>query len=279
MFDFTNIQMAKIIKVISVHLVGFIVMFVSLILLTKLIMIVVRRLIMRNLKNKNMQRAKTLSAITDDFIKYVMGIVITLTCLSYLGVDLKVLLTSVGVITLIIGIAGQALIADMLNGFFTIIEGYYDVGDYIKVNNFEGYVVGFGIKVTTLRTTSLEIITIPNSKIVEIINYSKLEHSLFHTISVAYDYDINVIEEIVRTEVIPEAQSYNVVDKVIYLGVDKLGDSSIQLMFQVDCTPDNRFAAKRVLNRQVKIIFDKNNIEIPFNQLVIHNKDQNATSS
>jgi len=32
----------------------------------------------------------------------------------------------------------------------------------------------------------------------------------------------------------------------------------------------NIFAAKRELNRQLKLIFDKNHIEVPFPQVVVH---------
>ena len=38
----------------------------------------------------------------------------------------------------------------------------------------------------------------------------------------------------------------------------------------VDATEANFFAARRRLNREMKILFDDNGIEIPFNQIVMH---------
>jgi len=44
----------------------------------------------------------------------------------------------------------------------------------------------------------------------------------------------------------------------------------VVLRLNVDVTEENFFIGRRRLNRELKILFDNNSIEIPFNQLVIH---------
>ena len=56
----------------------------------------------------------------------------------------------------------------------------------------------------------------------------------------------------------------------VYAGIQELADSSVVLRFMVDVQEDNFFVARRRLNREIKILFDENHIEIPFNQLDVH---------
>ena len=55
-----------------------------------------------------------------------------------------------------------------------------------------------------------------------------------------------------------------------YKGVTELGESGVQLLFVAKCKEDDIYQVQRDLNREIKIMFDDNNIEIPFNQLVVH---------
>ena len=56
------------------------------------------------------------------------------------------------------------------------------------------------------------------------------------------------------------------------LGVESLGDSSVVLRFCVEVDEKDIFSGRRLLNKELKIAFDKNNITIPFPQLDVHTK-------
>ena len=58
-----------------------------------------------------------------------------------------------------------------------------------------------------------------------------------------------------------------------YLGVDQLADSGINLKFCVDVAEENIFDGQRMLARDLKILFDENDVEIPFPQVVVHRAD------
>ena len=62
------------------------------------------------------------------------------------------------------------------------------------------------------------------------------------------------------------------IDRVECVGVEQLADSSIVLRFIADVEEAKIFSGKRLLNKELKIHFDKENIEIPFPQLDIHSK-------
>ena len=55
-----------------------------------------------------------------------------------------------------------------------------------------------------------------------------------------------------------------------YLGVQELGDSGVTLRIGATVDEQNIFIAQRILNREIKLAFDKSSIEIPFMQVVVH---------
>ena len=58
-----------------------------------------------------------------------------------------------------------------------------------------------------------------------------------------------------------------------YMGVESLGESSVVLRIAADVAEKDFFLGYRTLNREMKLMCDDNNIEIPFNQLVVHQAD------
>ena len=57
-----------------------------------------------------------------------------------------------------------------------------------------------------------------------------------------------------------------------YLGVEELAGSGVVLKFIVSATEENIFAARRALNRSLKLLFDEKGIDIPYPQLTVHTK-------
>ena len=49
-----------------------------------------------------------------------------------------------------------------------------------------------------------------------------------------------------------------------------MADSSVNLKFIAKCEEGSRYQVERDLNRQFKLLFDKNNINIPFPQVVVN---------
>ena len=59
-------------------------------------------------------------------------------------------------------------------------------------------------------------------------------------------------------------------DDPSYNGIDEFQDSGILLHFSVKVAEKDIFRAQRVLNGELKELFDANGIEIPFPQVVVH---------
>ena len=82
------------------------------------------------------------------------------------------LITSLGVVGLVAGLAFQDTLKDLLAGFSIIFENAYAVGDTITVGNFKGKVISLGLKTTKIRAINGDTQIIANSNITSVINHS-----------------------------------------------------------------------------------------------------------
>lgn len=242
-------------------------------LLTKVLIKVNHHLSKGYLLKVSSKRRETILTMLDNLIKYVMGVIGSFAILIALGFDKTTLLASAGAASIIIGLAAQELITDFINGFFTVVEGYYDVGDYIVVNSHTGIVEKLGIKSTVLRTDQGEQITIPNSLIEEIINYNRGQHNLFLTISTAYEETIERAEDVIKNELLPIVVERSKATSASYMGVCQLNSSSVDHRIKVTCSPDDRFQVERDTYTETKRLFDKLGIEIPYTKVTLIQED------
>ena len=119
--------------------------------------------------NKGLTAAKLLCS----FIKYAVAIVAILAALSAAGVDTAALVASAGILSLVIGLGAQSLIADIIAGLFTIFEGEYQVCDIVVVDGWRGTVEEIGIRSTRIVDAGGNTKIINNSEIKTVINQTQ----------------------------------------------------------------------------------------------------------
>jgi moderate conductance mechanosensitive channel len=77
------------------------------------------------------------------------------------------------ILAAIIGFGAQSFLRDIIAGFFILFENQYSVGDFIEVEptKSSGMVEEFGLRTTTIRALSGEVIYIPNGTLTGVTNY------------------------------------------------------------------------------------------------------------
>ena len=216
-------------------------------------------------------RSTTIVKLINSFIKYLIAIIALLTILAIWGVDTNTILASAGILSLVIGLGAQSLIADIIAGMFIVFEGEFEVGDIVIIDGWRGTVDEIGIRTTKIIDWQGNIKIINNSGISSIINQSKELSVTTCVISVDYRESIPRVELVIKDNLerikkaIPE-----IVEGPFYKGVDSLGDSSVNLLFIATVKENDYFVVQRALNRELKLIFDENNISIPFPQVTIN---------
>ena len=219
-------------------------------------------------------RARTVCSLTRIILSYAAVLLSVYFGLRALGVDVTASLASVGVVTLIIGFGAQSLIEDVLTGIFLIAEGRYNVGDILVLDDFRGKVVDISVRTTTIEDAGGNHKIINNSEIRNFQNRSQKTSLAVSTVSVGYDADLRAVEAVIA-DALPAIFEENravFLDVPQYIGVEELGESGVVLKFIVSATEENVFAARRALNRSLKLLFDEKGIDIPYPQLTVHTK-------
>ncbi|MGN1002687.1 MAG: mechanosensitive ion channel family protein [Oscillospiraceae bacterium] len=205
-------------------------------------------------------------------VNYIAAIIGFLWCLSALGVNVATIFASVGILALIIGFGAQSLVEDLVTGIFLVFEDQFNVGDIIEVSGFRGTVESIGIRTTAIRDLGNNVKIINNSDLRNILNRSTAHSTAVTSVSVSYSADIEQVEAVIAQFLPKIRENYPDVflDDPKYCGVQELGESGVLLKFIAKVDEKNVFSAPRILNREIKIAFDKAKIEIPFNQIVVH---------
>ena len=216
-------------------------------------------------------RGETICRLLKSFIKYISIIVMLYYCFALFGVDTKTLLASAGILSLVIGLGAKDLVTDILAGLFIIFESEFRVGDIVMIDGYRGTVADIGIRTTKIEDPGKNIKIFNNSSISGVINMTKKYSVAACTIGIEYGESLERVENILEKE-FPNMRSRlpAIKEGPFYLGVCALGASSVDLKITAQCLESDRAGLERSLNREMKLIFDRHNINIPFPQIVLN---------
>ncbi len=126
-------------------------------------------------------------------IVWFMGIYLAL---QEVGIELLGILASLAVFSLIIGLAVQQTLGNMLNSFMLAVDQPFEVGDRIEVEGVTGTVMSVGILSTKILTLTEELVVIPNNRLVDstITNFARgggdgMGSRVTLTLDIGVDYD------------------------------------------------------------------------------------------
>ena len=226
--------------------------------------------IFSKIKLKN-RHAETIKGLAANVVRYGIVIFAIIFGLNILGADLLTVIAGLGILALVIGFGAQSLIEDIFAGLFILFEGRFYVGDIISVDGFRGTVRSIGIVSTQISDTGGNIRIINNSDIRVLTNLSEVSSIAVSIVSIAYGADLIKAEQVVREmcERLPGQYPNLYPVPPRYLGVETLNESSVDLKVVADVEESNIYAARRTLNRELKLALDAGGIEIPFPQVVV----------
>lgn len=224
--------------------------------------------------NKDIDKRKvTVVSLINNIVKYIIAIIVVILILNIYGVNTTSIIASLGAVSVIIGLAFQDIIKDFLAGIFLIFDNAYAVGDWIEINGFKGEVISLGLKTTKIKAFTGEVKIISNSSFIEVINYNLNHSKIIVYVPFPYNIKIDKIESSLN-KVKEEIEKNKDVYKMELLGVEEFASSSINYAIVIECAPMTHIAIKREVLKLIKNTFDNDKIEIPFNQLDVHIKEQ-----
>ncbi len=227
------------------------------------------------LLTKEGQRSETIGKLVSSIIKYLIVIVALFLILSAWGVQTPTLLAGAGILGLAISFGAQSLIEDIFCGLFIIFEKQFSVGDVIEVIGLRGTVKEIGLRITKIEDKNGDVLIVNNSDIRGAINTTSSLSVAICLISIRYGEDLEKIEKLIEANLSEVAKNIpSIKQGPFYTGVEELGNSSVVLRMLARCEELEKYKVTRLMNREFKLLFDRNNIEIPFPQLDVHQKKE-----
>ena len=214
------------------------------------------------------KRAKTLTSVIQNFLIILVLVIAAITIIGQLGIEIGPLLATAGIAGVAIGLAGQSLIKDIINGFFLLMWDQIRVGDYVEISGKSGTVEMINLKMTILRDFSGNVHYIPNGSIDVVTNMTKDFSRYLFEFGVAYREDVDEVIDVIK-EVDSELRKDpdfkdDILEPIEIFGLDKFADSALIIKARTTTKPIKQWRVAREFNRRLKKKFDEMDIEIPF---------------
>lgn len=224
-----------------------------------------------NLTKHEQRSRETVLVLLKNIIKTIIISIAILSILQVFGVNTSALVAGVGAVSVIIGLAFQDLLKDLLVGAAIILESQFAIGEIVEINGFKGEVIGLSLKSTRIRSYSGEVKIISNRTISEVTNYSLGNVLVKVIVSVSYEDDIKKVEKVLEN-LFSELNSSikELKEDIIINGVESLSSSSVDFLITTKASVKDEFVVKRKLTKEIKLALDKNNIKIPYPQVEVH---------
>jgi len=203
--------------------------------------------------------------IVNRVVVYTGFITLFFIIISELNFKLTPIFGAAGVIGIVLGVASQTSIGNIVSGFFLVSEKSFELGDVIKIGDKTGVVHSIDLLSIKIKTFDNLYIRVPNQTVIssEVTNITRFPiRRLNFDVSVAYKEDLarvmSLLEKIAR-------QNPLSLDEPEPLIVFKdFGDSGINIMLGIWFEKTNYIKVKNSVFLDIKKTFDEEGIEIPF---------------
>ncbi len=211
------------------------------------------------------RRADTLAAVLMNTAKVAVAGFFVLMLLSEFGVNIGPLVAGASVAGVALGFGAQALVKDVISGFFMLMENIYGVGDIISVDDKHvGTVERMTLRVTLLRDSEGKAHYLPNGSIARVVVLSKEFARALVEIDVAYGTDLERASTLLSEVGAELAAAWpdRVLEPTEVKGVERLSSSGITLRTLTKTAPGKQFEVARELRKRIAGRFHREGIEL-----------------
>jgi len=204
-------------------------------------------------------------------IRYIGFGIVSVMILRELGFELAPLLGAAGILGIALGFASQTSVSNVISGIFLIAEQPFVVGDIITVGSTTGEVMSIDTLSIKIRTFDNRFVRIPNenilkSEVTTLTRFPIRRNDL--NISVAYKEDLDKVKKILLEIASQNEMCLQEPEPLIIF--EGFGASSIDLRFAVWSTREEFLKLRNAMYEEIKVRFEKENIEIPFPHISIY---------
>ncbi|MFD1393207.1 mechanosensitive ion channel family protein [Lacticaseibacillus jixianensis] len=179
-------------------------------------------------------RAKTMHTLSINILSYTIFFFYLYAVLSVLGVPVGSLLAGAGIVGIALGLGAQGFVADVVTGFFILLEGQIDVGDAVQLGEVTGTVTSVGLRTTIVKSYDGTVNFIPNRNITIVSNLSRSNMQALISLPMRADADLNQVREVigeVNDALVPKVKAIRQGPDILGLTPGANGTFSYQVKF------------------------------------------------
>jgi small-conductance mechanosensitive channel len=168
---------------------------------------------------------------------YTAGAIILIYSTPQLQTLSVAIFTSVSIIGIIVGIAAQSTISNVIAGIAIVVFKPFGVGDFITVRGESGFVEDITFRHTVIRLLDAHMI-IPNSTITNEVVYNRSDRNIAGRVDVrvSYDSDLQLAKQVIQSEAQKAAA---IVQDTIAVFMSKTDEQGVtfSLVFELEGSP------------------------------------------
>lgn len=213
----------------------------------------------------------------NSLVKYGLYALLIFSIATKFGVDASSIAAMIASAGVAVGLALQGSLSNFAGGVLILVLKPFVVGDYIIEDNNknEGTVKEIQLFYTKLTTIDNKTIVIPNGMLTNnsLTNVTeKDERRLDLKIDISYDADLRKAKEVIQR--LLDADDRIRKDEGMMIFVDSLGASSVVLGVRAWTKADDYWPVRWKLLEDIKLAMDEEGIEIPYQQMTVHVKEE-----
>ncbi len=225
---------------------------------------------------------KAVSLFLTQIVYIALIVFVILIAINQLGISTTPITGAIVGMMVGIGMSLKSSVTMITSGVILVSSRPFKIGEFVDIGGTMGTVEDINFIYCTLRTTDGREVKMPNAVITSriITNYSNNEFRRNDfVIGIGYDSDLKKAKEILQKLVNEDERILKTEEKPFLIKVDTLGDSSVDILVRYWTKRADFLETKWHITEQSKLLFDQNDIEIPFPQRQVHFSKESSASA
>lgn len=217
---------------------------------------------------------KTLSKTLIYIIKLAGKTIVVVCLVGFLGFDTSALTALIASLGVCLGLAVNGAVANIAGGVLIIITRPFKVDDFIEAQGVMGTVTDIHLTNTKVLTVDNRVVHVPNGALANgnIINYSEKDQRRVDLVfTVSYASDVEKAKALVMG--VLDSHELVLKDPEPFVRLSAHGKSAIEITSRAWVSTADYWTVYFDILENVKTEFDKAGIDIPFDQLDVHVKN------
>ena len=217
-----------------------------------------------NKKTYKIRKTETARSILISLLRYLVFVIVGIAILTVFGVDVKSILAMASIGGIIVGFAMQTLIKDIIYGTLILAEGSIGVGDFVRINDMDGFIDSVSLRTTVIRNYNGNVYTIPNGEIRTIANMSIVLKRAIVDIRCPYEESRSRLLDIISDEMETAAREIDgITGKADIMNICAFEPDAMIIRIAVECHVKDHWRIEREIRARIKDRFDAEGIIMP----------------